>query len=129
VPAWFVGISTLQIDMHVVSIVRPKDTREALKASEKKADFAEGSLGRKGRSLQARVVQDLADFQNYVATNSLSIFDNSYIVHLHGKAEEVAQYARSITDWCEAAGGQIRTVRPLLWSAMPGQGTAFHAPT
>ena len=126
VPAWFVGMSTLPIDMHVVSIIRPKDTREALKASEKKSDFAEGSLGRKGRSLQARVVQDLADFQNYVATNSLSIFDNSYIVHLHGKAEEVSQYARSITDWCESAGGQIRDADymqlPYYRSAMPGQG-------
>lgn len=125
-PAWFSGISSLPIDMHVVSILRPKDTRQALKASEKKTDFAEGSLGRKGRSLQARVVQDLNDFQNFVATNALSIFDNSYIIHLHGTREEVTQYAQSITDWCEPAGGQIRDADymqyPYFRSAMPGQG-------
>jgi hypothetical protein len=125
-PAWFVGMASLPLDIHVVSILRPKDTREALKASEKKTDFAEGSLGRKGRSLQARVVQDLNDFQNFVATNSLSIFDNAYIIHLHGTREEVTQYAQSITDWCEPVGGQIRDSDymqyPYFRSAMPGQG-------
>jgi len=129
-PSWFIGISTLPIDMHVVSIMRPRDTREALKASEKKTDFAEGSMGRRGRSLQARVVQDLNDFQNYVATHNLSIIDNSYIIHLHGTRVEVQQYSQSITDWCEGAGGQVRDSDylqyPYFRSAMPGQG--YRAP-
>lgn len=125
-PSWFIGVAALQIDMHVVSIFRPRETREALKASEKKTDFAEGSMGRRGRSLQARVVEDLQNFQNYVATNNLSIFENAFILQLHGTREEVDRYTQSITDWCEAAGGQVRDADymqyPYLRSGMPGQG-------
>ena len=126
-PGWFIGMSTLPIDMHVVAIVRPEDTRAALKSSESKTDFAEGSMGRRGRSLQGRVVKDLNDFQNFVAANNLGIFKNAYIVHLHhGDAAAVEEHAGAIKDWIEEKGGQVRDnsdmQHPYFRSGMPGQG-------
>ena len=129
-PAWFLSCATWPIDMHVVAITRPKDTRAALKSNESKTDFAEGSIGRKGRSIQQQVAKDLNDFQNFVAANNLAIFDNAYIIHLHGTAQEISDAKHSITDWIEQGGGQVRNMDyaqyPYFRAAMPGQG--YRAP-
>ena len=129
-PAWFAACATWPIDMHVVSIIRPRDTRAALKANEKKTDFAEGSIGRQGRSIQEQVAKDLNNFQGFVASNNLGIFDNSYIIHLHGTTEEIKDAEQSITDWIEQGGGQVRNTDyvqyPYFRAAMPGQG--YRAP-
>ena len=125
-PGWSAGMAALAIPFHASQIVMPVDTRQSLRASERASDIAEGTLGKKGRSEHKKTMSDLAGFQEFVATNNLGIYKNAYIVHLHGTAEELREHERSVTDWIEAAGGQVRAADymqlPYFRSAQPGQG-------
>lgn len=125
-PAWFLGLSTMSTPMHVVHIVHPIDTRQSLKASERASDFAEGSMGRRGRDSAAQTIKDMTEFRQYVTANGLSIFKNAYIIHLHGTMSELDEQSRVIADWIDTNGGQVRDADyiqlPYFRSAMPGQG-------
>ena len=125
-PGWFLGLATLPIPFHVSQIVMPVDTRQSLRASERASDVAEGTLGKRGRSQHMKSMSDLAGFQAYVTENNLGIYKNAYIIHLHGTAEELETNERSVIDWIEAAGGQVRSESwmqlPYFRAGQPGQG-------
>jgi len=125
-PAWFVGLSALPIPMHVVQIVIPVNTRQSLRASERASDIAEGTLGRRGRSEHVKSMGDLAGFQHYVVENNLSIFRNSFVIHLHGTDSELTANEQAVKDWIESAGGQVRSEGwmqlPYFRAGLPGQG-------
>lgn len=125
-PAWFVGMASLPIPLHVSQIVIPVDTKQSLRASERASDLAEGTQGRKGRSEKQKTINDLADFQGFVSENNLGIFKNAYIIHLHGTREELELNERAVTDWIESAGGQVRAADymqlPYFRAGQPGQG-------
>ncbi|MHB8454004.1 MAG: hypothetical protein ACYDDO_04745 [Acidiferrobacterales bacterium] len=128
--AWFFGLSALPLPMHVVAIVRALDTRAALRAAERQSDVAEGTLGRRGRDRQTQTVRDLAAFRAHVAENALRIFQNSYIIHLHGTRAEITEHGRLVDDRIMTAGGQVRAASyvqlPYFRTAQPGQG--YRAP-
>lgn len=105
---WFTGLSMLPIPSHVVQIIRPIDTKKTLRASERESDIAQGTMGNRGRTVKMKSIQDLSDFQAFVAENNLDIFLNSYVIHLHGSAAELEEAERSVTDWIESDGGQVR---------------------
>jgi len=125
-PGWFVGMATLAIPFHVSQVVMPVDTKQSLRASERASDLAEGTLGKRGRSQHLKAMSDLVGFQSFVAENGLSIFKNAYIIHLHGTREELDLNERSVTDWIESAGGQVRAADymqlPYFRAGQPGQG-------
>lgn len=125
-PAWFLGLATLTIPMHVVQIVHPIDTKQSLKASERASDFAEGSMGRRGRDTAAQTVKDMTEFRQFVTANGLGIFKNAYIIHLHGTPAELDEQSRILIDWIDTNGGQVRDADyiqlPYFRAAMPGQG-------
>lgn len=125
-PGWFVGLAALGIPMHVVQIVHPVNTRQSLKASERASDFAEGSMGRRGRDSAAQSVKDMHEFRQFVTANGLAIFKNAYIIHLHGTPAELDEQSGVIGDWIDTNGGQVRDadyVQLPYWRAgMPGQG-------
>jgi len=129
-PAWFAGMAALPIPMHVCQVVMPVDTKQAINASERASDLAEGSMGRRGRSVAKQTLLDLAGFQSFVTSQGLSIYKNAYIVHLHGAADELDEQARVLTDWIESSGGQVRAADyaqlPYFRAAQPGQG--YRAP-
>ena len=126
-PAWFVGMASLPIPMHVVQVVIPVDTKQSLRASERASDLAEGTQGKKGRSEKQKTIDDLSGFQSFVSQNGLSIFKNSYIIHIHGTREEIERAEEDITDWIQGQpGGQVRAANyiqlPYFRAAQPGQG-------
>lgn len=125
-PAWFVGLASLAIPLHVVQIVAPVDTKQSLRASERASDLAEGTQGKKGRSEKQKTINDLAGFQSFVSENNLGIFRNSYIIHLHGTRDELEFNERAVIDWIESAGGQVRSADymqlPYFRAGQPGQG-------
>lgn len=125
-PAWSLGLSTVNTPMHVVQIVHPIDTKQSLKASERASDFAEGSMGRRGRDSAAQTIKDMSEFRQFVTANGLTIFKNAYIIHLHGTLAELDEQTRILSDWIDTNGGQVRDADyiqlPYLRAAMPGQG-------
>ncbi len=129
-PAWFIGMAALPIPMHVCQVVMPVDTKQSLRASERASDLAEGSMGRRGRSVARQTLLDLAGFQGFVTSNGLSIYKNAYLVHLHGDADELDEQERVLTDWIESGGGQVRAADyaqlPYFRAGQPGQG--YRAP-
>ena len=129
-PAWFLPFSTRPLAMHAVAILMPVDVRAALRAAERDGDFAEGSLGRRGRDRQLRAVRELAAFRAHIAEHDLRVFRNSFILHLHGTREELAEHGRFVADRIMTAGGQVRAADyvqlPYFRSAQPGQG--YRAP-
>ncbi len=130
VPAWFTGMAALPIPMHVSQVVMPVNTKQAIKASERESDLAEGSMGRRGRSSAKQTMADLAGFQSFVTAHGLGIYRNAYIIHLHGAAGELDEQERVLTDWIESSGGQVRAADyvqlPYFRAAQPGQG--YRAP-
>ena len=129
-PAWFAQFAAPSIALHVCHVVMPVDTRAAMGASERKSDLAEGALGRRGASQQRQQIQDLRAFREFVAANSLQIFRNSFIIHLHGTPSALADYRRRIADEIEQQGGQVRGAGyvqlPYFRAGQPGQG--YRAP-
>jgi hypothetical protein len=125
-PGWFAGMATLSIPYHVSQVIIPVDTKQSLKASERASDFAEGTLGKRGRSAHMQTMKDLSGFQQYVTENGLGIFKNAYIIHLHGNSDELESAEQSITGWIESDGGQIRAADyvqlPYFRAGQPGQG-------
>jgi hypothetical protein len=123
---WFAGMATLPLPYHISQIVLPVNTKQSLKASERASDVAEGTLGKSGRSAHEQMMEDLKGFQQYVAKNGLNIFKNAYIIHLHGEKNELEKAERDVTDWIEAAGGQVRAADyvqlPYFRAGQPGQG-------
>jgi hypothetical protein len=123
---WFAGMATLPLPYHISQIVIPVNTKQSLKASERASDLAEGTLGKSGRSAHMQTMKDLSGFQSFVSDNGLSIFKNAYIIHLHGERNELETAEREITDWIEAAGGQVRAADyvqlPYFRAGQPGQG-------
>jgi hypothetical protein len=124
--AWFALLATANIAMHVSQVVIPVDTKQSLKASERASDLAEGSMGKRGRSVASQTLNDLANFQQYVSGNNLSIFKNCYIIHLHGERDELTEQSRYLSDWINSNGGQVRDADyvqlPYFRAAQPGQG-------
>lgn len=129
-PGWFVGLAALGLPMHVVQVVLPVDTKAAMRASERSSDLAEGTLGRRGQDTQWQTVKDLAGFRQFVAEQNLSIFQNVFVVHLHGEPTQLRRSTEIVTDWIERQGGQVRDqayVQLPYWrAAQPGQG--YRAP-
>lgn len=125
-PAWFLGLATLPMPVHVSQIVWPVDTKQSLRASERASDLAEGTLGKRGRTQHVKSMTDLGGFQAFVTEHNLGIFKNAYVIHLHGTAEELQEHERNVTDWIESAGGQVRGESwmqlPYFRAAQPGQG-------
>ena len=125
-PGWFVGMASLPIPFHVSQIVIPVNTTQSLRASERASDLAEGTLGKRGRSQHLKTMRDLVGFQTYVSEHGLGIFNNAYIIHLHGTREELDTSERAVTDWIESAGGQVRAADymqlPYFRAGQPGQG-------
>lgn len=125
-PAWFVGLATSPIAMHVSQIVIPANTKQSLRDSEGDSDHAEGTLGKRGRSEHVKSIKDMADFQSFVANNKLGIFKNAYIIHLHGTEQELETNESVVADWIEECGGQVRDESwlqlPYFRAAQPGQG-------
>jgi len=125
-PAWQLGMASLPIAVHVSQVVLPVNTKQSLKASERASDLAEGSLGKRGRSVAKQTMADLAGFQDFVSSNGLGIFKNAYIVHLHGTAVELEEQEGILTDWIESNGGQVRGAGyaqlAYFRAGQPGQG-------
>ncbi len=125
-PAWFFPLSTLSIPCHVSQIIFPIDKKAAMDQSERETKVATGTASDKGRESSDLAITDLANFRSYVTQNSLSIFNNSFIIHLHGPAEDLKRETESIVDWVVGNGGQVRTQDyiqlPYLRAGMPGQG-------
>ena len=125
-PSWFLGLSRFSIAMHVAQIVLPVDTRAAMRRSERESQLAEGTLSARGAETQGVRIRDLADFREYVAQNTLRVFHNAYVIHLHGSLAEITEHARLIADWIETQGGQVHDARaiqlPFFRAAQPGQG-------
>ena len=123
---WFKPISTLSLPYHISQIVIPVNTKQSLKASERASDIAKGTLSDRGRSTHMQMMEDLENFQLYVSRNGLSIFKNAYIIHFHGTQDELENAERELTDWIEAAGGQVRAAPyiqlPYFRAGQPGQG-------
>lgn len=67
--AWFAGLASLAIPMHISQILIPIDTKLSLRASERASDLAEGTQGKKGRSEKQKTINDLAGFQQFVSEN------------------------------------------------------------
>lgn len=129
-PGWFLDLASLSVPMHVSQVVLPVDTKLAMSKNERASDLAEGTLGRRGRDGQIQTLKDLAGFRELVAEHGLSIFQNSYIVHLHGTVDQLRQYGDLFIDWVEGCGGQVRDqeyIQLPYWRAgQPGQG--YRAP-
>lgn len=125
--AWFAGLASLAIPLHVSQVVIPIDTKQSLRASERASDLAEGTQGKRGRSEKQKTIDDLTGFQSFVSQNGLGIFKNSYIIHLHGAREELEKAENDITDWIQGqSGGQVRAADyiqlPYFRAGQPGQG-------
>lgn len=125
-PAWFAALAALPIPLHVVHVVRPIDTKSAMRASERESNLAEGTLSKRGADTQAQTISDLAGFRSFVAAHGLAIFQNSYIIHLHGTAAQLNEWGQRVIDAIEQFGGQARDAAyiqlPYFRSGQPGQG-------
>ncbi len=126
-PGWITEIASLPVEMHISAILRPVDTRAALKSTERESDIAEGTAGRRGRSYTGRKLSHLTAFREYVVDHGLVVYANAYIVQLHHDDPAALEtHARQVAEWVELAGGQIcgqdYIQFPWLRYAQPGQG-------
>lgn len=125
-PAWFAGLASLSIAMHVVHIVIPLNTRTAMRKSENETRLADGTLSDRGGEKQRAQLRDMNQYRQFVADHNLRVFYNAYIIHLHGTPDELTKTSRIIKDWIERGGGQVRdnwyVQLPYFRVAQPGQG-------
>lgn len=125
-PGWFLGLANLQTPLHIAHIVRPIDSKSAMRASEKASQLSESTLGRRGEAVQSQSIKDQNDFRQFVAANKLPTFNNAYVIHLYGSPDELAQHTQEITDLIASQGGQVRdndyVQLPYFRCAQPGQG-------
>ena len=123
---WFVGMSSVNVSMHVVQIINPLNTKKAVQDSEKEQQLGEGLKSRSGNSYQQQQINALGSFTQTVAANNLSIFKNAYVVTLHGDKSNLKQHAAMITEYIERGGGQVRQEDymqlPNWRISQPGQG-------
>ncbi len=126
-PGWFYGMSAIPSEMHVCAIVKPINTGDSIKKSERETDLTEGTAGRRGGAQRRSKLKHLSAFRDYVVDNQLMVFSNAYIIRLHNKnPDTLYDHARQLSEWIELAGGSVRShdYMQLPWSryAMPGQG-------
>ncbi len=125
-PGWFLFLSTLSIPLHISFILRSTDKTATLQQAERESRLAEGTLSERGGEDQSHKIEALSNFRAYIVANNLPVFQNSFVIHLHGSLEENNRYATIISDWIEKNQGQIRDQdyiqHPYWRTAQPGQG-------
>ncbi len=125
-PSWFLGLAAVPATLHVSHIIRRVDTKSAMQRAERESDLLEGTVSRRGRDYSQKGLSDLAAFRALVADHNLQIFQNAYIIHVHGTLRQVTETSEHITDWIEKSGGQVRDADyiqlPYFRAAQPGQG-------
>ncbi|MFQ5470968.1 MAG: hypothetical protein ACE5EH_11800 [Gammaproteobacteria bacterium] len=129
-PGWFISISQLSASIHVSHVIRPVDTSSAMRRAERETDLLEGTASRRGRDYTIKGMSDLSAFRRMVADNDLSIFQNAFIIHIHGGISDINLASEKIKDIIERAGGQVRDADyvqlPFFRAGQPGQG--YRAP-
>ncbi len=126
-PGWFMFLSALSVPIHISFILKSTDRNATLKAAEKQSDFTEGTASKRGSEDQATKLEDLSNFRAYIVRNQLPVFENCFIIHLHGSYEENLETTSLIKERIEdEEQGQIRTqddVQLPFWRfGQPGQG-------
>ncbi len=123
---WFTYLASMGITFHVSHIVMPVDTKAAMRKSESDSDIIDSTVSSRGQEYAAGGLSALAGFRQFVADNNLRIFNNSYIVHLHGTKEQLQHYVPLFSDYIDGAGGQVRDADyiqlPYYRVGQPGQG-------
>ncbi len=124
---WFLFLSSLSIPLHVSFSIKPTDRNASIKEAEDQSQFAEGTASQRGREEQNTKLEDLSDFRNYVVRNKLPVFQNCFVIHLHGSPEQNHEAEVLISERIEdEEGGQIRsqeTIQLPFWrTGQPGQG-------
>ncbi|RFA24314.1 hypothetical protein CAI21_22185, partial [Alkalilimnicola ehrlichii] len=125
-PAFFLGLAGLPCEMHVSHIVKPLHTRLAMRAADRSERYTGNLVGDSGQDYAFHKIRDLAGFKQFVVSNSLDIYDNAYLIHLHGSKDLVEATAEEITNWIEDNQGQVRSADymqlPFFRYGQPGQG-------
>ncbi|MFQ5588175.1 MAG: hypothetical protein ACE5F7_04985 [Nitrospiria bacterium] len=124
---WFMFLSTLNLPLHISFSVKPTDRKAGLKEAEDQSEFAEGTISKRGVEDQTSKLDDLRDFRSYVVRNKLPMFENCFVIHLHGTLEENIAATALISEHIEDEGeGQVRCnddVQLPFWrTGQPGQG-------
>jgi len=125
-PGWFLFLSTLSIPLHISFVLRSTDKTATLQQAERESRLAEGTASERGAEDRSTKIAALSDFRAYIVANNLPVFQNSFIIHLHGSMEENKRYTTLISDWIQRNKGQIRDQdeiqHPYWRTAQPGQG-------
>mgnify|MGYP003393495894 CR=1 FL=1 len=125
-PGWFLFLSTLSIPLHISFSLRPLNKSRTLQQAERDSRLAEGTASERGAEDTQTKVTALSDFRHYIVINNLPVFQNSFVIHLHGSVEENKRFTTLISDWINKNQGQIRDQEyiqhPYWRSAQPGQG-------
>lgn len=127
-PAWFLNLASISCEMHVSQIIVPTNTRRRVDKHSDQTDKESHETAKKGAKYRQRAIIDRELFTNYVTQNNLSIFNNAYLIHLHGDSEQIKQMDHQISDWAYDNGGLVKSHYDLqahfFRAAQPGHGTA-----
>lgn len=125
-PAWALPLASLNIPLHVCQVIRPRPRQPLLAQVERQRRLLAG-LSREGRyDGQAEAADDLDAFGRFVQQHNLPLYSSIYLVQFHETDPEWSTCSRTLGDWIEGAGGQVRASGylqvPYFRIAQPGQG-------
>ncbi|MCP5007559.1 MAG: hypothetical protein GY941_27035, partial [Planctomycetes bacterium] len=131
-PGWFNQLSEVPADIHISQIVLPTDTLAQMSKAEREQDIVEGMASKRGRYTTAKGLDDLASYQKLIADEGLSIFRNTFLIHVWSDdPDRIAGTCKDIEDWVIRGGGIIKDQDyiqlPYYRAAQPGQG--YRCPT
>jgi len=130
-PGWFDCFAYLSHTFHISHIISSTDTRVQIKKIENEQTMLQGMASRRGHFTTAKGLSEMSSFQQLVTDQNLSIFRNSFVIHVHSESLDKLNLAvDDFNDIIEKNNGELRTADyiqyPWLRAGQPGQG--YRAP-
>lgn len=107
-PAWITALADASCDMHVVQVVSPVNTRRYIDRQTKESQDDAAALADRGVKYAKKKINERENFTSFVAENGLDIYKNVYLMHLHGKVEDINRLTKRLIEWASKTNGQIR---------------------
>ena len=125
-PAWASFLAQQPLPLHVSALLRPMDTQAAMRQSENQSKLSSGILTHRDEDRALKGLDDMKAFRIFVAEHNLRIFQNAYIINLYGSDEQNQHIERTLINWIDSHGGQVRSDAflqyPYFRYSQPGQG-------
>lgn len=123
---WFLNFSAVDCEIHVSQVISTTRTRDEV-ARQKKEVRKEMHVTSEGsEDYEHKAITEKALFAKYVAENNLNIFQNAYIIHLHGDKTKINDVANRIADFVNDHGGDVRSDSDMQYHffrvGQPGMG-------